>query len=48
MLEKNELFGSVQFSSCLNIIFGIGLGFIKTSNSGFSNPRDYQDTNSYL
>jgi hypothetical protein len=48
MLEKSELFGSVQFSSCLNIIFGIGLGFIKTSGNGFSNPRDYQDTNSYL
>lgn len=45
MLEKTELFGSVQFSSCLNIIFGIGLGFIKTSNSGFSNPREYQENN---
>jgi hypothetical protein len=38
----------VQFSSCLNIIFGIGLGFIKTSSNGFSNPRDYQENNSYL
>lgn len=48
MLEKQELFNQVQFSSCLNIIFGIGLGFIKTSSNGFSNPRDYQDNNSYL
>jgi hypothetical protein len=48
MIEKHELFGSVQFSSCLNIIFGIGLGFIKTSGNGFSNPRDYQENNSYL
>jgi hypothetical protein len=48
MLEKTDLFGQVQFSSCLNVIFGIGLGFIKTSNGGFSNTRDYQESNSYL
>ena len=48
MLEKSELFGQIQFSTCLNIIFGIGLGFIKTNANGYSNPRDYQDTNSYL
>ena len=48
MLEKTDLFGSVQFSSCLNVIFGIGLGFIKTNAGGFSNTRDYQESNSYL
>ena len=48
MLEKTDLFGQVQFSSCLNVIFGIGLGFIKTNVGGFSNTRDYQESNSYL
>lgn len=48
MLEKTELFGQVQFSSCLNIIFGIGLGYIKTSSGSFGNTRDYQDNNSYV
>ena len=48
MLEKNDLFGQIQFSTCLNIIFGIGLGFIKTNANGYSNPRDYQENNSYL
>ena len=48
MLEKTDIFGQIQFSSCLNIIFGIGLGFIKTGTGGFSNPRDYQDNKSYV
>ena len=48
MLQKTDLFGQVQFSSCLNVIFGIGLGFIKTNNGLFSNTRDYQESNSYL
>jgi len=48
MMDKTDLFGQVQFSSCLNVIFGIGLGFIKTSSGGFSNTRDYQESNSYL
>ena len=35
----------MQFSSCLNIIFGIGLGFIKSSGSGYNFNND---NNNYM
>lgn len=31
MLEQSELFNPIQFSNSLNIIFGIGIGYLKNS-----------------
>ncbi len=36
MLEQIDLFGQRQFSACLNVIFGIGIGYMKNSTQ-----RDY-------
>eukprot|EP00919_Chromeraceae_sp_WS-2016_P080906 GHVR01191212.1.p1 GENE.GHVR01191212.1~~GHVR01191212.1.p1 ORF type:complete len:113 (-),score=4.16 GHVR01191212.1:28-366(-) len=45
MIEQTEYFGPRQFEQCLNVIFGIGVGFIK--NSVGNHPHNYQDVNSY-
>lgn len=35
MREQSELFTSTHFSTSLNIIFGIGLGYLKNSLNGY-------------
>lgn len=42
MREQNELFTSAHFDNSLNIIFGIGLGYLKNSLNGYQ-QRDYEN-----
>lgn len=41
MRERNELFTNNHFDSSLNIIFGIGIGYLKNSLNGYQ-QRDYE------
>lgn len=40
MLEQNELFNPRLFDSSVDVIFGIGQGYLKSSLSGYQQQRD--------
>ena len=41
MLDQTEIFNSHHFSSSLNVIFGIGQGYLKNNLNGYQQSRDY-------
>ncbi len=46
MLDQNEIFGQRQFQNCVNVIFGIGIGYMKNMIGNYQ-QREYMD-NSYV
>lgn len=45
MLDQNEIFGQRQFQNCVNVIFGIGIGYMKNMIGNYQ-QREYLE-NSY-
>jgi len=39
MLEQPDLFGHRQFQNCVNVIFGIGIGYMKNSIGNYPSQR---------
>jgi hypothetical protein len=44
MLEQTEIFLEHHFTSSLNVIFGIGQGYLKNNLNGYQQPRDYENS----
>lgn len=41
MREKEDIFSPIQFSNSLNVIFGIGIGFLKNNLNGYQRGEEY-------
>lgn len=42
MLDQNEIFGQRQFQNCVNVIFGIGIGYMKNMIGNYQ-QREYME-----